>query len=485
MSQQIEKNPGMRSFLIIAIGQLISLLGSGLTNFAIALWVLLHTGSVTQFGMLLVIVTVPGFVATPLAGACADRWNRRWIMILSDTGAAVSTLTIAVMFLIGSPSIWVIAAALGISSICGAFRFPAYLASVPLLVPKAQLGRANGVIQLGQGLGKILAPMLAGVLLVSIGIQGIIFIDFVTFVVAVVMLLLVKIPTPSAIAEVKAKPEKASLLKEVMVGWTYIRVRPGLLGLLLFFTFTAFLMSMAEVLIPPMLLAAASPAVVGTVVSIFGCGLLAGSILMSTWAGPKRRIYGVYIFAIVHALALIIAGARPSIFIMAAGLFLWTFSMPLLNGYMRVIYQTKTPSDMQGRVFATASMFVQATAPIALLISGPLADHVFTPMLSERGILAASVGRAIGIGKGRGIALMLILMGLAVATGTVVGYFYPRLRQVEIELPDALVEPKEAVANLTPPPATVETILTYKAGAKAREAALPDYSTPAVDIKIA
>jgi MFS family permease len=485
VSQQIEKNNGMRTFLIIAIGQLISLLGSGLTNFAIALWVLLHTGSVTQFGLLLLIVTLPGFFVTPLAGASADRWDRRWIMILSDTGAAVSTLAIAVMFLIGNPSIWLIAGALGISSICGAFRFPAYLASVPLLVPKAQLGRANGVIQLGQGLGKILAPMLAGFLLLSVGIQGIIFIDFVTFVVAVVMLLFVKIPRSPALAEVNAKPKKAWLLKEAMVGWTYIKTRPGLLALLLFFTFTSFLMSMAEVLVPPMLLASASPAIVGTVISIFGCGLLGGSILMSTWAGPKRRIYGVYIFAIVHGLALIIAGARPSVFIMAAGLFLWTFSMPLLNGYMRVIYQTKTPSDMQGRVFATASMFVQATAPIALIMSGPLADHVFTPMLSESGILAGSVGSVIGVGKGRGIGLMLILMGLSIAIGTVVGYFYPRLRQVEVELPDAIVDPKVAVVDLTPPPATVGETATYNPGSKPRAAALADYKTPAVDVKIA
>lgn len=484
MSQQIEKNSGMRNFLIIAIGQLISLLGSGLTNFAIALWVLLHTGSVTQFGMLLLIVTLPGFFVTPFAGASADRWNRRWIMILSDTGAALSTLVIAVMFVIGNPSIWLIAGALGISSICGAFRFPAYLAAVPLLVPKAQLGRANGVIQLGQGLGKILAPMLAGVLLLSIGIQGIIFIDFGSFVVAVVMLLFVKIPSPPALSGVSAKPKKASLLKEAIVGWTYIRTRPGLLALLLFFTFTAFLMSMAEVLIPPMLLASASPAIVGTVVSIFGCGLLGGSILMSAWAGPKRRIYGVYIFALVHGLALVIAGARPSILIMAAGLFLWTFSMPLVNGYMRVIYQTKTPSDMQGRVFATASMFVQATAPIALIISGPLADHVFTPMLRENGILAGSVGFVIGVGKGRGIGLMLILMGLSVAIGTIVGYLYPRLRQVEVELPDALVEPKAAVADLTPP-ATVDVTTPNNPVAKPRQPAVVDYTAPAVDIKIA
>lgn len=484
MSQAMEKTNGLRSFLIIAIGQLISLLGTGLTNFAISVWVLLRTGSVTQFGLLLLIVTLPGFIVTPLAGASADRWNRRWVMILSDTGAAIGTLTIAMMFIVASPSIWVIAAALGFSSICGAFRFPAYIASVPLLVPKAQLGRANGVIQLGEGLGKILAPLLAGVLLISIGIQGIILIDFATFLIAVTMLLLVRIPTPRGPAKAHSTAMKSSLLTEAMAGWDYIKGRRGMLALLLFFTFTSFLMSMAEVLVPPMLLASASPAIVGTVVSIFGCGLLAGSILMSSWVGPKRRIYAVYIFALVQGLALIIAGARPSVFIMTVGLFLWTFSMPLLNGYMRVIYQAKTPLEIQGRVFATASMFVQATAPIALLISGPLADRVFTPMLTERGILATSVGSIIGVGKGRGIAFMLIIMGICVGIGTVAGYIYPRLRQVEVELPDAIADPKETGADLTPSSAAAQVTTTYKPGARAIDAVLTEYATPAVDTKI-
>lgn len=479
MSQQVEKNGGIRTFLIIAIGQFVSLLGSGLTNFAISVWVLLRTGSVTQFGLLLLIVTLPGFFVTPIAGASADRWNRRWLMILSDTGAALSSAAIAIMFLVSEPSVWLIAAALAVSSICGAFRFPAYLASVPLLVPKEQLGRANGVMQLGEGLGKLLAPMLAGVLLVPIGIQGIILIDFATFLVAVTMLLIVRIPAPPATAEVDAKPKKAGLFAEAIAGWVFVKTSSGLLALLLFFTFISFLMSMAEVLVPPMLLANASPAIAGTVVSIFGCGLLAGSILLSTWKGPKRRIYGVYAFSLVLAGAFIIAGARPSVIIMTIGLFLWTFCIPLVNGYMRVIYQTKTPLEMQGRVFATASMLVQATAPIALVLAGPLADRVFTPMFTERGLLAASIGQLIGVGKGRGIAFMMILMGLTVIIGTAVAYLYSRLRRIEIEMPDVISdskETKEAVADVMPP-ATVEATPTYMSQVEQPEAMQAEYAT--------
>src|ERR1043166_8261655 len=139
----VEQNRGFRSFIFISIGQIISMLGTGLTNFAISLWVLQRTGSVTQFGLLLLIVMLPSLLLTPIAGAVADRANRRLIMIMSDAGAAMSTLMIVLLFYFGYPSIWLIACALGLSSVCGCFRSPAYLASVALLVPKKQLGRAN------------------------------------------------------------------------------------------------------------------------------------------------------------------------------------------------------------------------------------------------------------------------------------------------------------------------------------------------------
>jgi MFS transporter, DHA3 family, macrolide efflux protein len=429
---------GQRTFLTIAIGQIVSLLGSSLTNFALALWVLQNTGSVTQFGVLLLFISLPGFFLSPFAGAWVDRYDRRKVLILSDAGSALSTIVIAVGFLLGYQSLWLVAIALAFSSICGTFRLPAYLASITLLVPKDYLPRANGIVQIGEGLGKLLSPLLAGALLGSIGVQGILLIDFVTFLFAVAALMVVHIPNPTG--ESAEKTEKEPVWKAAAAGWYFIRERPGMLGLLSFFTFLSFIMSMAEVTAPPLLLASASPAGVGAMVSIFGSGLLVGSVVLSSWRGPKIRIYGVYLFALVHALALAIAGANPHPIVITAGLFLWTFSLPLVNGYMRAIYQVKTPADMQGRVFATASTVVQGIAPLALIITGPLADRVFEPLLSQQGALANTVGQVIGAGKGRGIGLMMILMGATVALGAVVGFLYPRLRHIEKELPDAIKE---------------------------------------------
>lgn len=445
MTKEEKDKKGIRTFLIIAVGQIVSLLGSGLTNFALALWALQKTGSVTRFGVLLLFISLPGFLFSPFAGAWVDRSDRRKVLILSDAGSALGTAVIALSFILGYQSIWIVTFALAFSSVCGTFRLPAYLASMSLLVPKESLPRANGVVQIGEGLGKLLSPLLAGVLLETAGVQGVLLIDFTTFLIAVLMLFIIRIPNPTE--QTISVPGKESVWRAAASGWIFIRERPSMLGLLGFFTLLSFIMTMAEVTAPPLLMASATPAIVGAMVSIFGSGLLAGSIVLSSWRGPKKRIYGVYLFSLVHAIALAIAGLHPNPIVITAGLFLWTFSMPLINGYLRAIYQVKTPVDMQGRVFATASTIVQGISPLALIITGPLADRVFEPLLSAQGALANSVGQVIGVGKGRGIGLLMILMGTVVALVVIAGFLYPHLRRIETELPDVLGEEKVSAAD--------------------------------------
>src|SRR5262249_19067579 len=153
-----------------------------------------------------------------------------------------------------------------------------------LLVPKEQFGRASGMVQIAFGIQQLLAPLLAGVLLVLIRLQGIFVIDVVTFLFAIGTLLIIRIPRPATSAEGLAG--RGSLLSESLYGWKYILARPGLFGLLLFFAANNFLMGTIIVLATPLILSFASPAVLGTVISAAGTGTLAGSVLMSVWGGP-------------------------------------------------------------------------------------------------------------------------------------------------------------------------------------------------------
>ncbi len=430
-----KSNPGgFKTFFTIWFGQLVSLTGSGLTGFALGVWVYQRTGSVTQFALISLVTMLPGILFSPIAGALVDRWDRRKVMILSDAGAGVCTLGIAVLFLAGSLEIWHIYLLMGISSSFSAFQWPAYSAAISLLVPKGQLGRANGMVQLSEAAAAIIAPVLAGTLMGVIHIQGIILLDFATFLLAVSTLLIVRVPKPTITIEGKAG--KGSLLREAASGWTYIRARHGLLGLLIFFAFSNFTMGIVQVLFTPLVLSFSNPSTLGLILSIAGIGFLSGSLMMSAWGGPKRRIIGILVAHLLMGMALFLAIFPYNAWILGVAAFLVFFCSPVSSSCSQVIWQSKTAPDIQGRVFAMRRMIAWSSLPLAYLLAGPLADKVFEPMLTEGGLLAGSVGRIMGIGPGRGIAFIFMLMGFILLLATLVGYLYPRLRNVEKELPD-------------------------------------------------
>lgn len=426
---------GFRSFLLIWFGQTISLTGSGLTGFALGVWVYLRTGSVTQFALISLFTSLPGIVFSPFAGALVDRWDRRWAMILSDSGAGLCTLSVALLLLAGHLEVWHIYIAMAASSTFSAFQWPAYSAATTLLVPKEHYGRASGLVQMSEAVAQIASPVMAGALIGTIQVWGVMLVDFATFLFALLTLLIVRVPQPQSTAEGKAG--QGSLFHEASYGWKYILARPGLLGLLLFFATTNFTSGIVGVLFTPLVLNFTTPAVLGTLLSIGGVGFLAGSLLMSTWGGPKHRINGILVFSLLQGSALFAAGFPPHVAILGAAAFFYFFGMPLINGCSQAIWQSKTAPDVQGRVFAVRRMIAWSSMPISYLLAGPLADRVFEPLLVPGGALTNSIGRIIGVGAGRGIALLFIILGIISLLAIQVGYLYPRLRRVETELPDA------------------------------------------------
>jgi len=429
---------GMHVFIIIWLGQLVSLVGSGLTSFALGLWVYQHTDSVTQFAFIGLFTVLPSVVLSPLAGALVDRWDRRWVMILSDAGAGLCTLIMAFLFLTNRIEVWQIYLAAGASGAFGTFQWPAYSAATTLLVPKKHLGRANGMVQFGQAAAEILAPALAGVLVLTTRVQGILLIDFVTFFFAVTTLLLVRFPRPGTTTA--GQTSRGSLWREASYGWRFITARRGLLGLLVFFTVVKFLWGMVGALIAPMILGFTSVDVLGIVISIAGGGMLAGSLVMSAWGGPKRRIDGVLRFELLSGLCFLLMGLRPSAWPVALGAFGAHLTIAIIYGSNQAIWQSKVPHSVQGRVFATQQMIAKSATPLAYLTAGPLADKLFEPLLAFDGPLTGSIGQITGTGPGRGIGLLFIVMGILKVAVTLGGYLDPRIKLVEDELPDVLAD---------------------------------------------
>ncbi len=427
---------GMLTFYLICFGQIISIIGSGLTGFAVRIWAYDRTGLATEFALIALCYTLPGLLVLPITGVLVDRYDKRLMMLLSDIGAGCGTVAIWFLLSIGQLEIWHIYLAVSVMSACGALRGPAYAATTPLLVPKEQLGRANGLIQFGGGASQTLAPFMAGALMAGIGLQGITLIDMSTFVFALLTLLVVRLPKPDVVAQIPHK--RGSFLKDALYGWQYIRERPGLLGLLLITVFITGSERMVVVLIAPLVLGFSNAQQLGVVSSIAGIGIILGAVTMSIWGGPKRRIQSVLGFTLLRALLLFLGGLQPNIVLVAVASSLFLFFAQIGGGSAQALWQTKVAADVQGRVFAMLNLVTGAITPLVLVLAGTLADNVFQPLLNPGGPLAGSVGQIIGTGPGRGIGLIFIVLGLLNTILVVGAYLFPRIRRVEIELPDAM-----------------------------------------------
>jgi MFS transporter, DHA3 family, macrolide efflux protein len=428
----------MNTFLIIWAGQLISMIGSGLTSFALGVWIFEKTGQATPFALVAFLSSVPRIVLAPIAGTLVDRWDRRKVMILADSAIAIVTLTVAGLLWMGGLQTWHIYFLVLLSSIFGTFQEPAYTASITMLVPKKDLTRASGIMQTGQSLEMLISPILAGILFVAIGLKGIILIDFVTFFFAVGALLLVRIPQPDYV-QTETNEKKSSIWSDAIFGFRYLRARAGLLGLLLYFALVNFLLNISIVLSGPLVLSFSTAASLGVIQSISGAGMLVGSILLSAWGGPKHKVLGIIGFIMLGSVGLFLIGLQPSVVLIATGAFLLMSAIPLASGPSQAIFQVKVASGVQGRVFAIRGMISRSMMPLAFLLAGPLSDKIFEPLMLTGGQLASSpLGVLLGTGPGRGTALVFILAATTLAIASLLALANPHLRNLETELPDEI-----------------------------------------------
>jgi len=221
--------------------------------------------------------------------------------------------------------------------------------------------------------------------------------------------------------------------------------------LLIYFALVNFLLNFSAVLTGPLVLSFAAANALGLVQMASGAGMLVGSVIMSAWGGPARRIHAVIGFITLSAFGLLLAGVRPAALFPTAGLFLLLFCVPLASGPSQAIFQSKVAAAVQGRGFAMRNMISRSMMPLAFLLAGPLADYVFEPLMRPGGALASSfVGSLLGIGPGRGIGLMFSLSGIALIGASLLTLSNRRIRLVEDELPDVITEKLEKMVAALP-----------------------------------
>jgi len=437
MAQQTQRPAGMLGFSIVWFGQFVSMLGSGMTRFALTIWAWQVTGEATALALVGVFSFAPAVLLSPFAGAIVDRVSRKAVMIASDLAAGLSTIAILILHITGHLEIWHLYAAGFFASAFESFQFPAYSAAITTMVAKKHYTRANAMLSLAGSASGIIAPALAGALLVFVGIDGIMGIDIVTFLFAVGALLFVFIPNPKQSAVGRAS--RGGLLQESAFGFRYIFTNSSLLGLQLVFFAINLTATFAMTLFAPMILARAADntVVLGTAQTMLGVGGVAGGLIIAAWGGLKRRIHGVLLGMILSsALGQIVFGVGQNLWVWGLGAFFMIFFIPLINGSNQAIWQSKIPPDVQGKVFATRRLIAQISAPIAMVLGGRLADTVFEPAMSSGGALSRLFGPLVGTGPGAGMGLMFVVSGILGIVVGCVGYLIPAVRHAEDRIPD-------------------------------------------------
>ncbi|MCU0662311.1 MAG: MFS transporter [Myxococcota bacterium] len=429
----------MSRFLVIWAGEVLSALGSGMTSFALGVWVYNQTGEVTAYSLIGLLALVPAILLSPIAGALVDKWNRKKILAFTNGGPAVTTLVAFLLHANGALEVWHIMIVAVINSVCGAFFWPTFSASTTLMVPKQQLSRASGLLQIGYAVAQVGAPASAGFLVGRFGLSPVLFVDFLTFLFGLFTIAITHIPQPKPVLE-GPKHSGTHIWRDSLFGLSYILKRTGLLMLLLYFAAFNFSLSMVIVLITPFVLTFSSSEVLGQIMSAGGIGMLVGSVVMSLWKGAKNKVRLILLVGFLAGFPICLGAIWTTPLTLGACAFVLLATLPFITASSQVIWQTKVPPGLQGRVFAACSFVSLSAMPLAYLLTGPLADYFFEPAMSKGGAWVGALGDIFGSGPGRGMAVMLFGAGVLCILATVVSYLNPRLRHLEKEVPDTFDE---------------------------------------------
>lgn len=420
----------LKPFFILWITQSFSALGSAMTNFALVIWLYQKSGSALTTAMLTVCSYAPYVLLSIFAGAVSDKWDKKKIMLICDSFAAVCTVCVLVLLRTGCLAGWHLYVLNAINGLMNTIQQPASDVAVTLLTPKKYYQKTSGMRSFSNSLVTILTPVLATSAAALFGVEAVILFDLFTFATAFLSLLLwIKVPK----AEEQDAPAE-SLVQAAKGGLSYLKANKGILWLILFLSAINLIASIYDAALPAMILSRENggETVLGIVNACAGLATLAGSVFVTLSPAPKNRvkvICNTLLFSMSTENFLLAFGKLPLVW--CVGAFLGWFFIPLMNANMDVVFRTKIPAQMQGRVYSARNALQFFTIPIGYFLGGFLVDQVFEPFMA--GVSADTVfAHLFGTGKGSGAAFLFLVIGFA---GVAVCLIFRRNKHIREFLP--------------------------------------------------
>ena len=369
------KNNWIKNIVLFLLSQTISLFGSSLVQYAILWYITLNTKSGLMMTISIICGFLPTFFLSPFAGVWADRYNRKILIVLSDSFIAITTLILAILFLMGYESMGLLFVASALRAVGSSIQTPAIGAFLPQIVPEDKLTKVNGINGSIQAMVMLISPMLSGALLSLASIKVIFFIDVFTAAIAVfIMLFFLKVP-----AHTKAQlPQKVSYFKDFRDGIAYIKDHTYVRKFFIFCAFFFFLIAPAAFLTPLQVTRSFGDDVwrLTSIEIAFSIGMMLGGIIMASWGGFKNKVHTMTFSSLIIGICTFTLGIVQSFWIYLLFMVITGLSIPFFNTPSTVLLQEKVEPDFLGRVFGVMGMISSSMMPLGMLIFGPMSDII-------------------------------------------------------------------------------------------------------------
>ncbi len=417
------QNAAMKKFKVLLVGVFISSIGSGLTDFGLAIYILNRTGSVSATGVFAVCAFLPAILLAPVGGVLADRYDRRLMMILGELFSGLALLICLVAVMSSHPSLVAICVGAGISSVFSALTEPAFKATITDLLSAADFARAGGMVQLAGSAKLLIAPAVAGLLLQVTPVSSLIILDMLTFFTTVLIIVFVR----KGLVSRKRAVANLDFISEMSDGITAIRSKKGIMTMIAIMTITTFCLGFVQMLSKPLVLAIAGERELGILTTVIAMGMMAGSLIISIIKHPKSYVQMLSLGLLGCGVFFALIGISENLVLIAGFGFMMFAFMPAIQIGAEVLIRTNLDNTVQGRAFGLIGLVTQMGYILAFIAAGILSDLIFEPFMLGSSKLATQIGEIIGYGVGRGNALLIIINGIGLL---VAGIVTARLKSV-------------------------------------------------------
>ncbi len=420
-------NRSFKKFLIIWSGEFVSSIGSGLTAFALAIYVYKTTQSATYVSLVTLCAFFPTILLSPVSGVLADRFDRRLLMIIGDSFSALGLIYILIRMKAGHITIFHICIGVTFSALFCALTETSYKASITDLLSEEEFAKASGLVQVAGSSKYLLSPFIAGFLLRIFDVSTILIMDICTFFVTIITVTFVRksIMTPQITRKVQ------SFKKDLKEGWQTVSTTRGILILTILISVVTFYMGFLQTLYTPLILPLANVKTLGIIQSVSAVGLLVSSLVIGIFNIKDNHVNTLSIGLGFAGVFFCLMGFTTNLYFITITGFLFFSTLPFINTSADVLIRKNIPNEMQGRAWGIIGVISQLGYVVAYSVSGLLADFVFNPMLEVDGLLSSSIGQIIGTGEGRGIGLLFILSGIFIGLLSLIIYRVKSIRSLE------------------------------------------------------